>query len=120
MYKACSRCGKIHDEGQRCSIGRIYKSIGNERKLRSSYKWTKKSQEIRQRANYLCEVCRDRGVITYEGVEVHHITKIVDDESRLLDNSNLICLCEEHHSQADNGTLDADYLRRLAVAREKK
>ncbi len=57
---------------------------------------------------------------TYEGVEVHHITKIRDDAGLLLDDSNLIVLCEEHHKQADEGLLDADYLRKLAEQRDKR
>lgn len=88
--------------------------------LRSSYNWTQKSKEIRERANYLCEVCRAEGVYTYDGLEVHHITKVKDDEDLLLDNNNLICLCTRHHHQADNNELDKDYLLSLARARELK
>lgn len=117
MYKSCSRCGKIHDTRFKCNAGRVYTG-GQERKLRSSYAWTKKSEEIREKANWLCEVCRDRGVYTYDGLEVHHITKLSDDSSKLLDNNNLVCLCVEHHKQADNGEIDADYLRQLARHRE--
>jgi 5-methylcytosine-specific restriction endonuclease McrA len=78
-----------------------------------------KSKEIREKANYLCEVCRDNEVITYDGVEVHHITKLSEDESLLLDDYNLICLCQEHHKAADAGQIDRDYLRELAKAREQ-
>ena len=78
-----------------------------------------KSQEIRERAHHLCEVCKDQGIFTYEDLEVHHIIKIKDDQSRVLDNDNLICLCQEHHKQADNNEIDVDYLRRLAQVREE-
>ena len=93
---------------------------GNERKLRSTYSWTEKSKEIRDRANHLCEVCRDRGEITFDILEVHHITKITEDESGLLDNYNLICLCAAHHKEADNNLIDKDYLLRLARQREER
>ncbi len=119
MYKACSVCGKIHKSTQICSSKRSFVG-GNERKLRSTYSWTEKSKEIRERANHLCEVCRDRGVFTYDNLEVHHIVKVTEDESKLLDNYNLICLCAAHHKQADNNEIDKDYLLMLASKRENK
>lgn len=117
MFKSCSKCGKIHDANFRCQVGRIYQG-GEERKLRSKYSWTLKSKEIREKANHLCEVCRDQGMINYENISVHHIIKIRDDKSLTLDNDNLICLCEEHHTQADENKLDVEYLKRLASDRE--
>ena len=118
MYRACGKCGKIHDDKFICITKREYKG-GTERKLRSTYGWKKKSEEIRERANHLCEVCRDRGVLTYDDLEVHHIVKLKDDEAGLLDNLNLVTLCPYHHKQADNGELDAEYLKMLARERER-
>lgn len=118
MWRACSRCGKIHDTAFKCYVNRQNNDL-IERKLRATYQWTQKSLEIRERANWLCEVCRDQGVITYDNLEVHHITSIRDDKTKLLDNLNLICLCEEHHTQAESGKLDSDYLRSLARKREE-
>lgn len=119
MFKSCSKCGKIHDSRYKCNASKRFFIGGNERKLRSKYSWTKKSEEIRERANYLCEVCRDKGIITHDNLEVHHIVKLVDDESKLLENENLVCLCQEHHKQADRGELDSNYLKELARQREK-
>lgn len=117
MFKSCSKCGKIHDTKYKCNFGRTFTG-GEERKLRSQYSWTKKSKEIRERANHLCEVCLDNGQITYNNIEVHHIVKVKDDSSKLLDNENLICLCQEHHKEADEGRIDQSYLIRLAQSRE--
>ena len=118
MYKSCSRCGKIHPTNFVCnSIKRKYVG-GNERKLRSSNKWTEKSKEIRERANHLCEVCRDNGIYNYKDLEVHHIIKLTQDSTGLLDNNNLICLCQFHHKEADRGALSIEYLRDLADKRE--
>lgn len=117
MFKSCSKCGKIHDTKYKCNFNRTFTG-GEERKLRSQYSWTKKSQEIRERANFLCEVCKDIGEITFENIEVHHIIKVKDDKSKLLENENLICLCQEHHKQADNNEIDQDYLINLAKMRE--
>lgn len=116
--KACSRCGKIHDYNYICTRGRTY-SGGEERQLRRTNRWTQKSLEVREKANYLCEVCRDQNIFTYENLEVHHIEKLKDHQELLLDNYNLICLCTEHHKQADKGLIDKDYLKKLAEIRER-
>lgn len=119
-YKACPYCGRIHRAGYECpkKPKRKY-SGGEERKLRNTYAWTKKSKEIRDKAQGLCEVCRDNGIITYKGLEVHHITKLAEDKDKLLDNSNLVCLCTKHHKEADKGLLSKTYLEELVRKREQ-
>ena len=116
MYKACSKCGRIHGANFICNKGKIYAG-GDERKLRSKYAWHLKSLQIREESQFLCAVCRDQGVYTYDDIEVHHIEKLKDHPEKLLDDENLICLCTEHHKQADRGELDKEYLRRLAAGR---
>ena len=119
MFKACSRCGKIHDTRYRCNAGKTYQRT-TERTLRNKNVWHKKSQEIRDKADHLCEVCRDHNVYTYNNLEVHHIEKLRDRQDLLLDDLNLVCLCQEHHKQADSGQIDKNYLKGLALAREEK
>ena len=101
--------------GFKCNIGLIkddnYKNHNNGA-------WHKKSLEIREASDWLCSVCRSEGRYEYNGLEVHHITKLRDDKSKALDNYNLICLCVKHHKMADVGEIDADYLRKLARDRE--
>ena len=121
MFKACSRCGRIHDINQKCRVGKVWKQYNTEqRKLRATTAWRNKSIEIRARANNLCEVCRDSGIYTYDNLEVHHIVKIRDDKESLLNNFNLICLCSMHHKLADAGQIDTEYLKTLAMQREGK
>lgn len=124
MYRSCTRCGKIHDVKHKCKVGlskRKYKSNDSEEyKLRNTTAWVYKSREMRERAGYLCEVCKDIGAYTYEGLEVHHIEKLKDKTTKLLDDDNLITLCVFHHKLADNGMLDEGYLRKLVEIREKK
>lgn len=119
MFRSCPYCGRIHKVGEICpkKPKRNYNG-GEERKLRSTSAWTKKSKEIREKAQGLCEVCRDKGIYTYKGLEVHHITKVREDKDKLLDDYNLICLCTEHHKQAESGKLSKKYLRGLAMKRE--
>ena len=118
MYKACSKCGKIHPANYKCGVKRVYQG-GEERRLRSTSAWTKKSKEIRRTALF-CEVCRDEGVYNYTNLEVHHIDKVKDNSDGLLDNFNLICLCTRHHKEADKGMISKNYLRHLAEKREKE
>ena len=117
MYKACSRCGKVHDSNYKCNHNRIYKK-SDAKELRNKNAWHKKSNEIRRKSKYLCEVCRDERRYTYNNLEVHHIISIKEDKERLLDNYNLICLCQEHHKLAEVGKIDKDYLFELAKQRE--
>lgn len=115
MWKSCSRCGKVHDSNYKCQIKRPKQIPTKDRGLRSQRSWTEKSLEIRERSNYLCQVCLDEGVYTYEGVEVHHIEKLKDNPNKLLDDTNLVCLCKYHHELADGNKIDPDYLRKLAL-----
>lgn len=123
MYKSCSRCGKIHDIKYQCSHNKPkydnekYKTNGAD-KLRYSAAWQKKAIEIKQASKFLCEVCKAKGIYTYNSLEVHHITKIREDPGGLLDNNNLICLCRHHHIQADNGYIKKNFLFKLVRDRE--
>ena len=117
MFKTCAKCGKIHPYNKRCFIGDF---IANEEsKARRTNAWRLKSEQIREDANYLCEVCKDKGVFTYENLEVHHIVKLRDAPDRLLDDSNLICLCEASHKLADKGLIPQEKLFRLVQGRMK-
>lgn len=119
MYRSCSRCGRVHSTKYKCNSGKIY-SGGDERKLRSTYEWTKKAAEIKEHANYLCEICRLDGIYVYDNLETHHIIKVTEDKTRLLDNYNLVCLCSRCHKKADAGEIDRDLLFEIARGREDK
>jgi len=114
---SCSRCGKIHPRGYKCNVGRNWGVKTDADKLRDQRRWKKKAAQIKRDALGLCEVCKDEGIYTYDGLEVHHITKLREDPSGLLEDDNLICLCRLHHQQADAGEIKADYLRELVKKR---
>ena len=121
MWKSCARCGKIHDSKYPCKNPRRYYPHTKEKELRSRYAWTEKSLEIREKAMFLCEVCRDQdNRFTYNDLEVHHINSIKAAPEQLLDNFNLVCLCVPHHKEADAGKISKEYLRSLAYKRENK
>ena len=119
MLKSCSKCGRIHDTEYNCT-SREY-NYTKDRQLRSTYKWRMKSKEIRERAGWLCEVCKDKHSLNSNTIksklEVHHIEKVEERPDLLLDNNNLIFLCTQHNKMADNGLLDKEYLHSLAKAR---
>lgn len=122
MLKACSRCGRIHASGQ-CTVkaekkARNYDRSDNEAyQFRQRAKWRKKSKQIRVDAQYLCEVCRDKKKLVYEGLSVHHITPLSEDTSIGYEDTNLICLCSQCHELAEAGMIDREYLRRLSAIR---
>lgn len=118
MLRSCSKCGRVHDTSFKCNhAGLLYT---NEQALRKLNKWTEKSKEIRERSLNICSVCKDKDEINFgDRLEVHHIIKLKEYPDGLLEDSNLICLCNEHHRQADGGELDIDYLRELVNKRDK-
>lgn len=119
MFKACSRCGKLHSYNYKCYANRPVRN-DKEYSLRQTNKWHMKSEEIREASNYLCAICKEQGIYNYNNLEVHHILKLKIRPDRLLDNYNLICLCSEHHKLADAGKIDKDYLFELARLREDR
>ena len=117
MLISCSKCGKIHDRSFKCKGSSLPQT--DEQALRSRYKWTKKSSDIRERSFHLCAICKALGDYSPKEVEVHHIIKLRDDPTLLLDDSNLITLCVEHHKAADKGEIEIDYLRKLVKDRDE-
>lgn len=126
MFRACSRCGKIHPYTAKCSAGiewNKYKTDAD--KLHNTTAWHNKAAEIKERSMFLCAVCVEdwkmdpiNNRLASEELEVHHIIKLRENPDLLLEDSNLICLCRKHHKAADRGLLDPDYLTLLAKQRD--
>lgn len=81
--------------------------------FRSTYAWTKKSRQIRERDRGLCRLCLEKGRLTWEGVQVHHVVPVEEDWELRLEDDNLISLCGEHHREAERAG-ERERLRRLA------
>lgn len=122
MYKACSKCGKIHAPNIECTKRKIYRTGAaldtDAVRTRRTYKWREKRQEIRDNAHYLCELCIREGTINSRNLEVHHIVPIEEEPELAYDNENLICLCSMHHKKAESGEYSRDYLKEIAHSRE--
>ena len=94
-------------------------------KLRSSYRWQKVRDEVKQRDKYICQCCLRNypgtlRQIEYDRLSVHHIVsleKILDDDyEKAFDLNNLITLCEIHHEAAEAGKIPIEEL--IAIAKE--
>lgn len=119
MLKTCSRCG-IVSENHICPYKKHYKKNRHEDadRFRKGTRWTKKSIEIRERDNYLCQVCirnlyNTINKFTYNDLEVHHIIPINEDYSKRLENNNLITLCQMHHKMADRNEIPRVVLQKI-------
>ena len=120
MWRSCSKCGRVHRADYKCTAYIAPKDRTADQRLRSTSRWQKKSEEIREASQHLCAVCRHQDQrFNYNNLEVHHIIKLKDEPSKLLDNFNLVCLCKYHHELADAGKIDASYLEELARCREE-
>ncbi len=118
MLKSCSRCGKIHDFNHNCYKNRQVRGLSPADKFRKTYKWHKKSLDIRERDKNLCRCCLANIFNTltqfnFDKLEVHHITPLEEDISKGLDDDNLITLCCYHHKLADDNKIPRYILSKL-------
>ena len=114
MYKTCSKCGIVSDD-HICPYKRQYKKDTVAGDIRHTNNWTKKSLSIRERDNYLCQVCITGKYDTInrynsKDIEVYHIIPIECDSSKAFNNNNLISLCRYHHELAEKGTIPKEEL----------
>ncbi len=107
MWRACSRCGKIHEHGKRCFANskNYYQNDPEIRKFRNSGAWKKKAEEIKERDKYLCQVCLKKNIINTRDLSVHHIIPCAESQILRLENSNLITVCENHHKLCEVGKI---------------
>lgn len=117
--KSCSYCGRIVDRHHKCpkKPKQVNKRTEAEQG-RYTTAWYKKSAEIKERSQFLCAVCKDKGKYTYDDLEVHHIEPLRERPELLLDDNNLICLCERCHEQAERGKIGKEYLLSLVARRD--
>lgn len=124
MLVSCSYCGRIHDKNFDC--GRKPRRIRYNTdavKFRNTSRWQKKSREIRERDNFLCQCCIREMPGTfrkyeYDGCSVHHNVPLSEDLSRGLENANLITLCSVHHEMAERGEISRDTIQAIINEQE--
>ena len=94
-------------------------------RFRNSPKWQKKRKEVKERDNYLCQVCiRElygaKRKYNSEGLQVHHAVPINLSEDLKLDESNLITLCSMHHSMCDKGQIPYEEVKKRIDEQNQK
>lgn len=120
MFKSCSFCGKIHNKKNKCKKKlKILKEKSEEKKIRSKNKWGLKSKEMRKKANFLCEVCKEKGFFVFDNLEVHHIFSIKENKEKIFDDENLIVLCQQCHKKAESGKLSKNFLKKILEKRDE-
>lgn len=127
MLKSCHYCGRIHDSRFDCGKKpvRRKKKYSQADYFRRTQAWTDKSIEIKQRDNYLCQICIRKLYNTlqqynYNHLSVHHAVPIAADWDKRLDNDNLITLCSTHHKMCENGEIPREVVRKIIVEQQQK
>lgn len=115
LLKSCKWCGRIHDSSFDCGRrpAKAYRRIEEDRG-RNTRAWRRKAEEVKERSHFLCAYCFLNGILTYDGLEAHHIIKLRQRPDLLLDEDNLVCLCNACHRMADSGRIDAIKLQEAA------
>lgn len=132
MLKSCQYCGRIHDAKFDCGKRPVRKRPVRKRvkysdadRFRSTQAWTNKAIKIKQRDNYLCQLCIRLLPGTMQrynsnNLSVHHAIPIDADWSKRLDGENLITTCGTHHKMMETGTIPYDTVREIIGEQEKK
>lgn len=134
MLRSCKYCGRIHDARMECDALRKAKAKRRARyqtesdiiDFRRTQAWTKKSLAIRERDNFLCQVCirnradADARPLNYDSLSVHHIRPLSECMDTALDDRNLITLCPLHHEMAEAGEISRDALLEIVREQESK
>ena len=108
----CKYCLRIHDRYVECDS-----KIKNKRnKQKDKYnddrykvyndcynttRWKKVREEVLKKSNYMCEICKQLGILNYTDIQVHHIEKIIDNPYKMYDEDNLLVVCRNHHRQIE-------------------
>ncbi len=116
MLKACSKCGRIHPYNYVCT--KYIRANTEATNIRSKSRWHKKAEEIKEHSKYLCQVCKDNGIYTYNNLEAHHIIPINEDSTKAFDNYNILCVCSSCHKECECGKIPRTYQLKLARERE--
>ena len=116
MKRTCSYCGRIVDSHHICP-SKPKKDSTKANKFRATKAWHNKSESIRERDHYLCQVCLRNKQLTYESISVHHIEPLCKRYDLRLEDSNLISLCPKHHDEAERGKIKRQYLKDLIAPR---
>lgn len=123
MKRSCPYCGGVHSVGYECDKKpkrdqRIKNTQAD--KFRSTALWQQKRKKVKERDNYLCQVCLRKiyNTVTrqynFKDLSVHHIEPLEERYDLRLADGNLITLCAYHHRMAEEGLIPKSVLRSIA------
>ena len=122
MLKACKYCGRVHardfDCGHRPKRTQYNRTEAEQPRYTSAM--NAKSREIKERQFFLCPICAQNGDLRVKRLETHHIFKLRLRPDLMLEDGNLIALCEEHHEEAERGEIKTALLQELARERDRR
>lgn len=116
----------MHNEVYVCNKKPVKKKkTGDIVRFRNSPKWQKKRRKIKERDNYLCQICirelyGTKRKYNPENLQVHHGVPINTNEDLKLDASNLITLCSMHHAMCDKGQIPYEEIKKIISEQEIK
>lgn len=126
MLRSCKYCGRIHDSKYICKYKpKRENKITEADKFRSSSIWHKKREEVKHRDLYLCQICiRELYNTIYKyntnNLEVHHNIPINEDDTKKLDNNNLLTVCHYHHELCESGEISRKEVQSIIDEQENK
>ena len=115
MLKSCRYCGRIHPAGYVCPRRPQRRKRGGREaeRIRSTYQWQRKREEVKERDRHLCVYCLAHGRLNYERLEAHHIIPLEERPDLAYEDDNLITLCGKDHESAEAGEIPREELQEL-------
>lgn len=120
MLKSCKYCNRVHKSDYDCGMRpvKIQKKDSAADRFRNTSAWQQKREEIKQRDNYLCQICirnlyGTKKILNNINISVHHAEKIEKNYEKRLDNDNLLTVCEMHHKMCDNFDIPEVVVKRI-------
>lgn len=97
-----------------------YIEVGDVQKFYKSGAWNRKRQEILERDNYECQMCKEKGLFKKADV-VHHIKHLKARADLGLTESNLLSLCNVCHNDVHPEKLNGYevYYERQKISAER-
>ena len=123
MKKVCPKCGKIVDQHHTHAQPyrkRKWNNDDPERRIRNSYRWQRKREEIKRRDGGIDQIAA-HGLdgppyIETRRLQVHHIIPLEERPDLAFDNDNLITVSPRTHELAETGTISREALLSIAKA----
>ena len=126
IKKSCKYCGKVHEEEYKCNKKPMKKKkIDDIVRFRNSPKWQKKRKKIKERDNYLCQICiremyGTKRKYNPNNLQVHHAIAIRSRDDLKLDENNLITVCSMHHEMCDSGEIPYEEVKKIIDEQQGK